>query len=236
MLQTAPEVFKDDQKKYVNPVASANLAKNDQRTYDITPEFQLNYHLLGLDEEHHQLNWEGRVYMNIFNDYVDKMYPSELVTIPWKDGVNLAYGGSTKNVSFTTKQTLTFIPHFTNKDHSLMMLGRFELTSGNSNGQGTDKYGLSSGTGSVDAEGMIKGLSSSFAQWRSMYYTFSTHYAYKGRYMFDFSVRADGTTKFGPDRRWGYFPAVSGRWNIVDEPWMKATNNWLSMLSARELG
>ena len=233
MLQTAPEVFKDDQKKYVNPVASANLAKNDQRTYDITPEFQLNYHLLGLDEEHHQLNWEGRVYMNIFNDYVDKMYPSELVTIPWKDGVNLASGGSTKNVSFTTKQTLTFIPHFTNKDHSLMMLGRFELTSGNSNGQGTDKYCLSSGTGSVDAEGMIKGLSSSFAQWRSMYYTFSTHYAYKGRYMFDFSVRADGTTKFGPDRRWGYFPAVSGRWNIVDEPWMKATNNWLSMLSAR---
>lgn len=233
MLQTAPEVFKDNQKKYVNPVASANLAKNDQRTYDITPEFQLNYHLLGLDEEHHQLNWEGRVYMNIFNDYVDKMYPSELVTIPWKDGVNLASGGSTKNVSFTTKQTLTFIPHFTNKDHSLMMLGRFELTSGNSNGQGTDKYGLSSGTGSVDAEGMIKGLSSSFAQWRSMYYTFSTHYAYKGRYMFDFSVRADGTTKFGPDRRWGYFPAVSGRWNIVDEPWMKATNNWLSMLSAR---
>ena len=233
MLQTAPEVFKDDQKKYVNPVASANLAKNDQRTYDITPEFQINYHLLGLDEEHHQLNWEGRVYMNIFNEYVDKMYPSELVTIPWKDGVNLAYGGSTKNVSFTTKQTLTFIPHFTNKDHSLMMLGRFELTSGNSNGQGTDKYGLSSGTGSVDAEGMIKGLSSSFAQWRSMYYTFSTHYAYKGRYMFDFSVRADGTTKFGPDRRWGYFPAVSGRWNIVDELWMKATNNWLSMLSAR---
>lgn len=233
MLQTAPEVFKDDQKKYVNPVASANLAKNDQRTYDITPEFQINYHLLGLDEEHHQLNWEGRVYMNIFNDYVDQMYPSELVTIPWKDGVNLAYGGSTKNVSFTTKQTLTFIPHFTNKDHSLMMLGRFELTSGNSNGQGTDKYGLSSGTGSVDAEGMIKSLSSSFAQWRSMYYTFSTHYAYKGRYMFDFSVRADGTTKFGPDRRWGYFPAISGRWNIVDEPWMKATNNWLSMLSAR---
>ena len=233
MLQTAPEVFKDDQKKYVNPVASANLAKNDQRTYDITPEFQINYHLLGLDEEHHQLNWEGRVYMNIFNDYVDQMYPSELVTIPWKDGVNLAYGGSTKNVSFTTKQTLTFIPHFTNKDHSLMMLGRFELTSGNSNGQGTDKYGLSSGTGSVDAEGMIKSLSSSFAQWRSMYYTFSTHYAYKGRYMFDFSVRADGTTKFGPDRRWGYFPAISGRWNIVDEPWMKATSNWLSMLSAR---
>lgn len=235
MLQSAPDVFKDDQRKYANPVGVANLAKNDDRTYDITPEFEINYHLLGLDEEHHQLNWQGRAYMNIFNEYIDKMYPSELVTVPWGDGVNLAYGGSTKNVSFTTKQTLTFIPHFTNKDHSLMMMGRFELTSGSSNGQSTNKKGLASGTSSSDAEGIISagGLASSFAQWRSMYYTFSTHYAYKSRYMLDFSLRADGTTKFGPDRRWGYFPAVSGRWNIVDEPWMKATKNWLSMLSTR---
>lgn len=235
MLQSAPDVFKDDQRKYANPVGVANLAKNDDRTYDITPEFEINYHLLGLDEEHHQLNWQGRAYMNIFNEYIDKMYPSELVTVPWSDNVNLAYGGSTKNVSFTTKQTLTFIPHFTNKDHSLMMMGRFELTSGSSNGQSTNKYGLASGTSSSDAEGIISsgGLASSFAQWRSMYYTFSTHYAYKSRYMLDFSLRADGTTKFGPDRRWGYFPAVSGRWNIVDEPWMKATKSWLSMLSTR---
>ena len=233
MLQTAPDVFKDDQRVYVNPVASANLAKNDDRTYDITPEFELNYHLLGLDEESHQLNWQGRVYMNIFNEYVDMYYPSELVTIPWKDGVNSSYAGSTKSVAFNTKQTLTYIPHFNNKDHSLMMMGRFELTSGSSSGQGTNGNGLPSGVTSPDAGGLITGLSSSYSQWRSMYYTFSAHYAYKGRYMLDFSVRADGTTKFGPDRRWGYFPAVSARWNIVDEPWMKGAQSWLSMLSFR---
>ena len=145
MLQTAPDVFKNDQRVYVNPVASANLAKNDDRTYDITPEFELNYHLLGLDEESHQLNWQGRVYMNIFNEYVDMYYPSELVTIPWKDGVNSSYAGSTKSVAFNTKQTLTYIPHFNNKDHSLMMMGRFELTSGSSSGQGTNGNGLPSG-------------------------------------------------------------------------------------------
>ena len=233
MLQTAPDVFKDDQRVFVNPVASANLAKNDDRTYDITPEFELNYHLLGLDEESHQLNWQGRVYMNIFNEYVDMYYPSELVTIPWKDGVNSSYAGSTKSVAFNTKQTLTYIPHFNNKDHSLMMMGRFELTSGSSSGQGTNGNGLPSGVTSPDAGGLITGLSSSYSQWRSMYYTFSAHYAYKGRYMLDFSVRADGTTKFGPDRRWGYFPAVSARWNIVDEPWMKGAHSWLSMLSFR---
>ena len=234
MLQSAPDVFKDDQRVYVNPVASACLAKNDDRTYDITPEFELNYRLLGMDDDHHQLNWQGRVYMNIFNEYIDKFYPKELVTVSWNNGVNNAYTGSTKSVAFNTKQTLTFIPHFSNKDHSLMAMGRFELTSGSSNGQGTDATKLpSGGITSPTAGGRVKGMSSSFSQWRSMYYTFSTHYAYKGRYMFDFSLRADGTTKFGPDRRWGYFPAVSLRWNLVDEPWMESARKWLSMLAVR---
>ncbi len=234
MLQSASSEFDGDQKTYVNPVASARLAKFDDRTYDITPELELNYHLLGLDEEHHQLNWQGRVYMNIFNEYVDKFYPRELVTVAWNNGVNNANTGSTKSVAFNTKQTLTFIPHFNNKDHSLMAMGRFELTSGSSNGQSTDANMLPSG-GIVNpvVAGRVTGMSSNFSQWRSMYYTFSTHYAYKGRYMADFSLRADGTTKFGPDRRWGYFPAVSLRWNIVDEPWMAPTHNWLSMLAIR---
>lgn len=234
MLQSASSVFNDDQKTYVNPVASANLAKFDDRTYDITPEFELNYHLLGMDDEHTQLNWQGRVYMNIFNEYVDKFYPNELVTTSWANGVNLSNSSSNKSVAFNTKQTLTFIPAFKNKDHSLMAMGRFELVSGSSNGQATDGSGLpSGGITSPDAGGIITGMSSSFSQWRSMFYTFSMHYAYKSRYMFDFSVRADGTTKFGPDRRWGYFPAVSLRWNIIDEPWMEKTHKWLSMLSVR---
>ena len=62
MLQSGSSIFNeskanahDNQKGYVNPVASANLAKNERRTYDITPEFELNYHLLGLDEEHQYL-------------------------------------------------------------------------------------------------------------------------------------------------------------------------------------
>ena len=234
MLQSAPAVFNGDQKALVNPVASAKLAKFDDRTYDITPEFELNYHLWGLDEESHQLNWQGRVYMNIFNEYIDKFYPKELVTVSWNNGVNNAYTGSTKSVAFNTKQTLTFIPHFNNKDHSLMAMGRFELTSGSSNGQGTDATKLpSGGITSTAGGGRVQGMNSNFSQWRSMYYTFSTHYAYKSRYMADFSLRADGTTKFGPKRRWGFFPAVSLRWNIVDEAWMRSTRKWLSMLAIR---
>ncbi len=242
MLQSAPSVFDGEQKSYVNPVASAKLAKFDDRTYDITPELELNYRLLGMDEDHHQLNWQGRVYMNIFNEYVDKFYPKELVTLSWNNGVNNANAASSKSVAFNTKQTLTFIPYFANKDHSLMAMGRFELTSGSSNGQSTDATKLpSGGIISPIGGGRVTGMSSNFSEWRSMYYTFSTHYAYKGRYMVDFSLRADGTTKFGPERQWGYFPAVSLRWNIIDEPWFQklvGVNNdseeqWISMLAIR---
>ena len=235
MLQSASSVFNDNQKNMVNPVASANLAINKASTYDISPEFIMNYRLLGLDEEHTRLDWEGRVYMNIFNDYVNRFYPSELKTVSWDAGVNTSYAGSTKSVALTTKQSLFFYPHFNNENHKLSIMARFELTTGSSTGQGTDGKGLvSGGPSSPDAGGLITGMSSSFSQWRSMYYTIQAHYAFKERYMLDVSVRADGTTKFGPDRRWGYFPAVSARWNFAEEPWIKkATEKWLSMWSIR---
>ena len=234
MLQSASSVFNGNQKSLVNPVASAHLARNNERTYDITPELILRYKLLGLSEESWQLNWEARANMNIFNNFTDRYYPSELQTVDWTSGVNKTYTSSSKSVAFNTKQTLTLIPHFNNEDHSLMMLGRFELVSGESNSQVTEAHGLpSGGITSLGANGMVDKMNTGFSQWRSMYYTFSTHYAYKGKYIADFSIRVDGTTKFGPERRWGYFPAVSLRWNIVDEPWMEPTRKWLSMLSIR---
>ena len=241
MLQSGSAVFneskanaKDNQKGYVNPVASAHLAKNQRRTYDMSPELIINYHLLGTDEEHWQLNWRGSVYMNVFNQYDDSFYPQELRSVSWQDGVNTSYSGSSKSVSINTKQTLTLIPAFPNPDHKAMVLGRFELTSGSSNGQSASGSGLpSGGIQSPDAGGIITGLSSWFNEWRSMYYTVSAHYAYKERYVADFTVRADGTTKFGPNNRWGYFPSVSLKWIISDEPWMAFTKPFLSMFAIR---
>ncbi len=246
MLQTASTVFDKDQKTmdYVNPVASANLAKNQQRTYDVSPELVINYQLWGTDEDHWQLNWRGSVYMNIFNKYEDQFLPQELTTTHYtNENVNRSYSGASKSVSFNTKQTLTLIPAFRNKDHSAMLMGRFELTSGSSTNQGDTGYNLASGgIMSPEAGGKIKSFGSGFGEWRSMYYTVSGHYAYKGRYMLDATLRADGTTKFGPDNRWGFFPSVSLRWNIIDEPWFRRLaglpqagedGGWLSMFSLR---
>ncbi len=230
------EIFKDDQRSMVNPVASAHLAKNTSTSYNLNPELILNYELLGMEDGMSRLTWKGQVYMNVFNEYSDRFYPAELVSTVWTDGHNTSFSGSNKSLSFTTKHTLTYQPYFDNEDHFAMAMVRFEMTSGSSNGQSTDGSGLpTGGITSPDAGGLIKKLNSNYAEWRSMYYTASLHYAYKDRYTIGFDVRADGTTKFGPDHRWGLFPAAKLRWNVIDENFMEMFRErfHLSMLSIR---
>jgi TonB-linked SusC/RagA family outer membrane protein len=117
----------------------------------------------------------------------------------------------------------------------MMMMLRGQLVDGSSTTQKTAVYGLPTGTiQSTGAEAVIgSDFTSSEGQWRSLYFTYSVHYAYKSRYMADFSIRRDGSTKFGPDNRWGTFPAFSLRWNISKEPWVQEKLPWLSMLSVR---
>ena len=233
MLQSASREFNQNQKDMVNPVASAHLAKNKTTSYDMTPELIIQYQLLGMDQDSWQLNWRGTVYMNISNRYTDRYYPQELKTVSWDQGVNTTNENSSKGVSFKTMHTLTLIPAFKNKDHSFMALARFELNSGSSTSQSVGKSGAPTGIETTQGGGRITELSSNYSQNRSMYYTVSAHYAYKGRYIIDGSLRADGTTKFGPNNRWGFFPSLSLKWIISDEPWMEPTKKWLSMFAIR---
>ncbi|WP_183575074.1 SusC/RagA family TonB-linked outer membrane protein [Mucilaginibacter sp. X5P1] len=50
------------------------------------------------------------------------------------------------------------------------------------------------------------------------------NYSYEGKYIFQASIRRDGSNAFGANNQWGYFPAVSGAWRIIDEPFMKEQN------------
>lgn len=239
ILPSVSEKLRDQMEEngtaYYNPVALAHLAKNEERSYKIEPEFKLNYELLGTGEGQHRLSYEGKIVFDIFNKYNDMFLPSELNTNGWSNAnTNRTTNDSQKSLGITTTHTLTFVPHFKNEDHSLMMMLRGQLTSGDSNAQSTATSGLPTGTiASTGAPATVRNMSTSTGQWRSIYLTYSAHYAYKGRYVLDFSVRRDGSTKFGPDQRWGNFPALSGKWIISDEPWMAKTNGWLSMLAIR---
>lgn len=59
------------------------------------------------------------------------------------------------------------------------------------------------------------------------------NYNYLGRYLATFTMRADGSSKFGPNHHWGYFPAGALAWRISDEPFMQGTHNWLDNLKLR---
>jgi TonB-linked SusC/RagA family outer membrane protein len=48
------------------------------------------------------------------------------------------------------------------------------------------------------------------------------NYSYLGKYIFQASVRRDGSNAFGVNNRWGYFPAASAAWRIIDESFMKS--------------
>ena len=234
MLNTCSEELKRDQYTYVNPVALAKQAKNDESTYQIQPEFQLVYNLLGTQEDQTQLKYEGKILFNIFNKYNDTFYPSSLVTSGWSNSNNnKSTADAHKSTAITTTHRLTFVPHFRNADHSFMAFAQFQLTDGSSKSTNSTVWGLpSGGISSTIADGIVSGLGTSSGQWRSVYLTFSAHYAYKGKYIADFSIRRDGSTKFGDDSRWGNFPALSFRWNVSDEPFMERLR-WISMLSIR---
>ena len=59
------------------------------------------------------------------------------------------------------------------------------------------------------------------AGWAMMSFLTRVNYAFDDRYTLTASFRADGSSRFGVDSRWGYFPSVSAGWTLSNEPFLK---------------
>lgn len=59
------------------------------------------------------------------------------------------------------------------------------------------------------------------------------NYAYDDRYLASFTIRRDGSSRFGKNNRWGIFPAFNLGWKINQEAFMENTSDWLSELKLR---
>ena len=59
------------------------------------------------------------------------------------------------------------------------------------------------------------------------------NYNYDDKYLISATFRADGSSKFAKDNRWGYFPSAAIAWRISSEPFMKSTEKWLDDLKLR---
>ena len=90
----------------------------------------------------------------------------------------------------------------------------------------TDYMWPSAGTGKQLAEGSGEGFSlvSFFGK---------ANYTYADKYMASFTIRRDGSSRFGSNNQYGTFPSVSVGWRLTQENFMKKTNGWLDDLKVR---
>ena len=59
------------------------------------------------------------------------------------------------------------------------------------------------------------------------------NYNYKDKYLLSATFRADASSKFASNNRWGYFPSAAIAWRISSEPFMKGASKWLDDLKLR---
>lgn len=59
------------------------------------------------------------------------------------------------------------------------------------------------------------------------------NYSYKDKYLFTANIRRDGSTRFGPLKRWGLFPSAAFAWRIIDETFLETLQNTFSDLKLR---
>jgi len=68
---------------------------------------------------------------------------------------------------------------------------------------------------------------------RRLSYFGRLNYNYKEKYLLNATFRADGSSRFGPANRWGYFPSVSAGWVATNESFMQGQKDWLDFLKVR---
>lgn len=59
------------------------------------------------------------------------------------------------------------------------------------------------------------------------------NYAFQSKYLFEFLVRSDASTKFAPRNYWGVFPSVSAGWVMSEEDWFRDNVNFVNNLKLR---
>jgi len=221
------------QKFLVNPVALANLATRNLKSFRITPTFRLQYDLINPEKQ--MLRFSSYVSFDISNNKTTSFLPQGVSNYAWTSELsNRSENYDSEDITIYSDENLAWQPKFENTDHSLLLYGSFQITMGNSNGQSIIDYAVPSGSQSdASGAGYLTGSSTSSSEWRSMAFMMRGHYAYKSRYIIDGTIRREGSTQFGPGNKFGNFPGISLKYIISDEPFMKNTKKWLSMLAIR---
>lgn len=209
------------------------LVGKEELIWELNPHFtfynRLNYNVALVDgRQFFPLVWygQGKAQNTAINENLD---PAMVEIAP---GVTTTRGASVFQ-NRDTYRDLTF-ESFLNFDRTYAQIHRVKGTAGISvfdrTGQGINGIGYNIPNNSWDYAdlsasladgGLLNNASSFWFKERLLSGFLRGEYSYKNRYLISAMVRRDGSSKFGPNNRWGWFPAVSGAWIFSDESFWK---------------
>lgn len=218
----APEdIDPDDERyfEYTNPKGDIDQNYLRKNSYDFTNQASLDYNIIKgltfrtLGTQNMAFNFTDRFWGDLTstaaaNNYlpVTELSNQRRNKYGWTN--TLEYRGSTKehNYSFLVGQEIQSSKQFTNSNSSRYFPKSVDPKRAISN------LALGSAWKNSSFATSPERLSSYFGQ---------ANYNYRQKYLLSLTYRADGSTKFAPGNRWGYFPAISGAWVINKEDFLK---------------
>ena len=204
-----------------NPVALSEFASNQQTGERITPIFNLKYDIIP-----NIFFSDFQVMFDINNSKVNNFLPQNATGRPYTETVvNRAGDSDLDQFRVQSKANFIFNPKIGDK-HELQTL----LSLQTDDYKGVSQESLTSNTASsllTDPSNPSRTqntelrLSTGISQSRSVGALLSAQYKFDDKYIVNVGIRADGSSKFGPNNRYGYFPSVSTRWRVSSEKFMK---------------
>ena len=166
-----------------------------------------------------------------YNNYNESQYWNNLTQDGAPPTNGLATSALTQNTTWIDEQTLTYRSHIGAEHNFGIVVGNtiqsnlITLTSAQGTGFPNNSYtDISSAATRTASQTWTKGnLASFFGR---------VDYNFAGRYFIEGSFRADGSSKFGADNKWGYFPSIGGAWRLKNENFLRNVH-FLSDLKLR---
>ena len=170
------------------------------------------------------LNFTPDLKMRLFGSYSYNMVENSqyLPTVVWAHGQ--AYRGVRKSESLVGNAMLTYRKRL--KRHFIDALALAEVQEEKFSGFYTTVTNFSSDLFGFDnlQAGALRpweGTNSYYERTRLLSFMGRANYTYADRYVLTVNARADASSKFGDNHKWGFFPSVSAAWNVTEEDFMK---------------
>lgn len=201
----------------LNPVALANLTENTLNNTNLLGRVYLGYQLLkGFDYE----IAVGSTLNNFSSDYYRPSILPNLGQQFYLTPSNpTARSGSGFIYNWLIEQTLNYTRDF-GANH-FKALGGFTAQKNGSKQNSVTATNFPNDLVHTINAGQVTTSEASIEEWSLLSTLGRLQYDYDGKYLASFAIRADGSSRFGKQNKWGYFPSVSAGWNLASEKFMK---------------